>query len=374
MESPWGATVGELRRLCRRYVVVLRTAVVVLAGGAAVAQAPTDRLPLVVAVVVGLFGWSGMYLRYAPRSGLLLADSVLIMALCLVQGWVVRPDALPDSTNWVFAIVTISAGGHQWFTTTAAGLLLTTGFFAAHLTGKYLAAPDDLAVSAALALWIFGAAVLARLLWVLLHVGATQADRVIAASNRAARDGAVAAARRADEREHLAVLHDTAAATLLAVGTGMVAGTEPWLAEQAGRDLEILAAPREFPDGRADLARLLGEVARQAPITVRLHVPDPMPLPAGPAEAIGAAAREALANVARHAEVDTAVVVVTRTGPTVMVDVSDQGRGFTPDQVPPNRRGVSESIKQRMSRAGGHAAVTSRPGAGTVVRLRWSSE
>lgn len=374
MEPSGGATEGELRRLSHRYVVVLRTVAVVVVAGAALVQAPADRLPLVAAVVVGLWAWSAVYVRYAPRRWLLVVDTLLIAVLCLAQGWLVRPDALPDSTNWLLAVVTITVVGHQWSTTTAGGLLLTTVLLAAHLTGNFLAAPELLGTSVPLGLWVFGEAALSRLLRILLYAAARRADQAVAASERAGRAAAVAAARRADEREHLAVLHDTAAATLLAVGTRMVDGTEPWLAEQAARDLKVLAAQPEPPDGEADLALLLGEVARHAPVTVRLRAPRPMPMPAAPAAAIGAAAREALTNVARHAGVDTAELVATRTGTTTVVEVVDRGRGFAPDAVPPQRRGVAESIRRRMSRAGGRAVVTTRPGAGTVVRLEWTDE
>lgn len=369
-----GATEDELRRLSRRYVVVLRTATLLIVAGAAIAQAAPDRRPLVAAVVVGLCAWSAVYARYAPRRLLVAADAAVVAALCLAQGWLVRADALPDVTNWVLAVVMVTAVGHQWFTTVAGGVLLTAVLVAAYVTGGVLATPDVLASSAAIGTVVCGGAGLSRLLWFHLFAAARRADHALAASERAGRDAAVAAARRADEREHLAVLHDTAAATLLAVGTGMVEGTEPWLAEQAARDLAALTRRPAVPEGAADLAHLLGEVARQAPVTVRLRVPDPMPVPSAPAAAIGAATAEALANVARHAGVDTAELVATRAGAAIVVEVTDAGRGFARDEVPPHRRGLAESIERRMTRAGGRAVVTTRPGGGTVVRLEWPGE
>ncbi|MDQ3786393.1 MAG: ATP-binding protein, partial [Actinomycetota bacterium] len=151
----------------------------------------------------------------------------------------------------------------------------------------------------------------------------------------------------------------------------MVDGTEPWLAEHARRDLELLAAQPDSADGSVDLVAVLAEIAGQAPVSVRLDVPHPMPVPRAPAAAIGAAVREALTNVGRHAGVDTAEVVATRVDTVVVVEVADRGRGFSRDDVPPRRRGVAESIEQRMTRVGGHAVVTARPGGGTVVRLEW---
>jgi hypothetical protein len=374
MESSGGATEREVRRLRRRFVVLLRTAVLVGVGGAAVAQASADRLPLVVGVGAVLVAWSVVYARYAPRRWLLVADTLVIIVLCLAQRWLVPPESLPDSTNWVLAIVTISAVAHQWFSTTAGGALLATALVAAHLTGNALASPEIWATSVPLGLWTFGEAALSRVLYLLVHAGARQADQTIATSEQARRDAMVAAARRVDEREYLAILHDTAAGTLLAVGTRMVEGTEPWLVRQAARDLEILAAQPDFADRETDLARLLDTVAQQAPVTVELRTPRPMLMPAAPAAAIGAAVREALTNVARHAGVPAAELIASRTNGIVTVEITDRGRGFAPDEVPAHRRGVSESIEQRMARLGGRAVVITRPGAGTRVRLEWPDE
>jgi signal transduction histidine kinase len=98
-----------------------------------------------------------------------------------------------------------------------------------------------------------------------------------------------------------------------------------------------------------------------------------------------AAAREAMANAARHAcPADPGAAPGTagdpgRTVPVsvfaevedgrVEVFVRDRGRGFDPDRVPADRRGVSESIVGRMRRAGGRATILSSPGEGTEVEL-----
>ena len=273
------------------------------------------------------------------------------------------------SSSRVFAVVVITAVAHQWFTAPAAGALLTGALVTAHVAGL---APHTGVVSALpLGLTVLGTAGLSRLLWYHLFAAAARADRAVEASERSRRQVAVAAARRADEREHLAVLHDTAAATLLAVGTRMVEGTEPWLAEQAARDLEILARQPGTHDGETDLAALLDDLTTRAPVTVRLAVPRPLPVPVAPAAAIAAAVREALTNVARHADVGAAEVVATRTDAAVVVTVTDRGRGFAVDGVPPHRRGVAESIEWRVRQAGGRATVATEPGHGTVVRLEW---
>ena len=53
----------------------------------------------------------------------------------------------------------------------------------------------------------------------------------------------------------------------------------------------------------------------------------------------------------------------------LQVFVRDRGPGFDPDSVPPDRRGVRESIVGRMERHGGRARIASAPGSGTEVEL-----
>ncbi len=88
-------------------------------------------------------------------------------------------------------------------------------------------------------------------------------------------------------------------------------------------------------------------------------------------EALVAATREALTNAAKFAGESGPVAVYAELGPRrAEVYVRDRGRGFDPGRVPPDRRGVRESIVGRMERNGGTATVRSAPGSGTEVELR----
>ena len=114
-------------------------------------------------------------------------------------------------------------------------------------------------------------------------------------------------------------------------------------------------------------------------VTVRVvSVGGAADLPVPPAdEGIGAlarAAREAMANAAVHAGVDTVDVFAERDAGTVAVWVRDRGIGFDPDDLPADRHGVTGSIRGRMQRAGGSATITSGPSRGTEVALRIAVE
>ena len=51
------------------------------------------------------------------------------------------------------------------------------------------------------------------------------------------------------------------------------------------------------------------------------------------------------------------------------VFVRDRGKGFDPEAVPTDRKGLAESVRARMARRGGHAVIRSAPGEGTEVSL-----
>jgi signal transduction histidine kinase len=90
----------------------------------------------------------------------------------------------------------------------------------------------------------------------------------------------------------------------------------------------------------------------------------------GRAEAVLGAAREALLNAAKHAAEPGPLRVYAEIEDTqIEAFVRDRGPGFALDTVPPDRRGVRESIVGRMERAGGHAEVRLIPGGGTEVGL-----
>lgn len=85
--------------------------------------------------------------------------------------------------------------------------------------------------------------------------------------------------------------------------------------------------------------------------------------------ALLAAAREATVNAAKWSGAQV-VSLFAEVEPTeVSVFVRDRGRGFDPEGVPGDRKGLAESIRARMTRRGGSATVKSALGEGTEVAL-----
>ncbi|MPZ71965.1 MAG: ATP-binding protein [Nitriliruptorales bacterium] len=119
----------------------------------------------------------------------------------------------------------------------------------------------------------------------------------------------------------------------------------------------------------AAIADVAAELETRYPCRVEVVTVGDVALGTG-TDALVAATREALLNVAKHAAVQTAAVYAEVEDTNATVFVRDRGAGFEPGAVPPDRRGISESIVGRVRRHGGDAVIRSTPGAGTEVELR----
>jgi signal transduction histidine kinase len=364
-----GSAERELLRTGIRYSLGVRMVVVLVST---LAPLILESAPVPAAMVVaaaGVNAWSAWYAyRFARRGRWLVpADVAVLGAVCLSQVWTVPAREPPAGVTWIIGVAGITVIAYAWQLSLAGHAAATVIVMAAYLTGAAIADPHGWLEVAPVQLWLVIEAALSRALYLLVRHGARSADAAVARGERARRDAAVAEARRDDEREYLAALHDTASATLLMVASGVPCGH--WLAEQAARDLEVVNGRYRTASGDVDLVAHLREVARSIPLTVRWDAPDPVIVPAVEAATLAHGVREALTNVVRHAGVGEAVISLCRNEDTVTVEVADQGAGFDPLHVKGHRYGVTRSIVERMARAGGRAEVISRPGHGTRVRL-----
>jgi len=89
----------------------------------------------------------------------------------------------------------------------------------------------------------------------------------------------------------------------------------------------------------------------------------------GDLNALLAAAREATVNAAKWSGAGVISLYAEVEPERVEVAVRDRGKGFDPDAVPGDRKGLAESIHGRMSRHSGSATVHSAVGEGTKVTL-----
>ncbi len=78
-------------------------------------------------------------------------------------------------------------------------------------------------------------------------------------------------------------------------------------------------------------------------------------------------AQEAMTNAARHAEASRILVTVLSQGDRVGVRVEDDGRGFNPADIDPERHLGIRSMTARVQQLGGDLTIESKPNQGTVV-------
>lgn len=366
-----GEAVRLLNSFGHRYAAAVRVATLPPIAAIALLRASTDEFAataLTVAVAViwtCVQGWLRRTVTVPVAS-----DVVVLLGLCLSVFWT---GAVEDNnTAWLRLLVTFACVTWQWHTAPLPGII------AALVTGGSMLVIFALAGQGPTSslLWVPVMAVMSRAAWTVITRSAERADRVAAEAERARRESAVVAAVRAEERELANSLHDTAATTLLMVGTGQVPAGASWLAPQARRDLARLrsSAGGRRPD-QADLVDLLRAGLDAGHLTVELDAPRTLPLPFDVASAITGAIGEALNNVRRHAGTDRALVRLHGGPSAVRVEISDDGKGFAVgDDASTSRRGLRESVHGRMEHVGGVATIISAEGAGTVVRLEWRSD
>lgn len=219
--------------------------------------------------------------------------------------------------------------------------------------------------------------VLAGIAYEVLSRGAEQADAavVLQISRRAKIDSELAAhmAGRAARR----VIHDKLVNALKSAGA-FHSSSLAWEEVQVDLQAAGVALRRTDTGPRdSDLVRQLEDAASSVrKIDVRIPNRPYVELPSAVQHAMSGAVGEALRNVAEHARVAKATVMVTRIvqpdGAGAQVDVIDQGVGFNPGSANGDRLGVRNSIVARLEDVGGEATIESTPGAGTRVRLRWT--
>lgn len=191
-----------------------------------------------------------------------------------------------------------------------------------------------------------------------------------------------------EERERIAKeLHDGIIQSLFAVGMGLQ-GTAALAAspatakrieaaveelDRAIRDLRNYIfglRPGILADRQLDQAlQVLGEeMHARSDATVEVHVDPALAASLSPRSAdIVQLTREALSNVARHAQARHAKVSLSRKGPKAVLTIEDDGIGFdTKGDWPGNGM---RNLRVRAAELGGRLDITSEPGKGTRLRV-----
>jgi signal transduction histidine kinase len=193
------------------------------------------------------------------------------------------------------------------------------------------------------------------------------------------------------ERARLArELHDTVAQTLYAITLGAVRARtllEQNEAAEAERTIEkvlqlansghselrtllsVIRSHRFTSGGLVEaLENLAAEARQRRGIDIRISVRDEPELPVATKEAVVMVAREALHNVAKHANASRVEIELAYNANQMVISITDNGRGFDPTKPRPGHFGL-QSMRERAANIGGALALVSGIGCGTQVRL-----
>ncbi len=179
---------------------------------------------------------------------------------------------------------------------------------------------------------------------------------------------------RSEERAEMAAhLHDSVLHTLALIQRADAPPEVATLARGQERELRAWLYGRTAPGGGERLSTAVEAVAARVEALHNVVV-DAVVVGDGPMDerswAIVHACQEAANNAARHSGAQRVSVYVEAEPDAITAFVRDQGKGFDPEAVPGDRRGIAESIRGRMRRHGGTAVIASEPGEGTEVHLR----
>jgi signal transduction histidine kinase len=183
------------------------------------------------------------------------------------------------------------------------------------------------------------------------------------------RRGRIRSEARAEMAAHL---HDSVLHTLALIQRADASPEVVGLARRQERELRAWLYRVPLPaDGRLRPAveEIATRVEQRHNVPVDVVVVGDAPLDDA-ARALVDACQEAAFNAARHSGAPLVSVYVEVEPDELTGFVRDEGKGFDPDQVPTDRRGIADSIRGRIRRHGGSVSIVSSPGEGTEVQLR----
>lgn len=141
-------------------------------------------------------------------------------------------------------------------------------------------------------------------------------------------------------------------------------------ARQAIDGLRVTPTGKGGDELRQWLQQTLAEYEAQ-PFSVEVEVDEtPFSLPDEVHAQLIRIVQEALSNIRKHAKASKAWISVIQKQNDFILEIRDNGIGFTPEDVPsPSRFGL-RGMRERAELLGADFQVISQPGAGTTIRLR----
>jgi signal transduction histidine kinase len=331
-------------------------------------SSPVDR-PGVVAVTMGaVTAWTAcaVYVSFRNRRWLetwwFLATDTIIAVLSLMAGTWAGSSTFAGGYPLTAIFAAIYGRG------TAGGLFAASALTATAVVRLSGTTQDPAAQTSFVIVYIFSAAAAA---WIFAAI--RSADRRRVTAEQALAEQQVRLARSEERAEVAAHLHDSVLQTLALIQRRAQDGDEVTaLARRQERELrDWLYGHQVLSDGgfREAVVAMGAEVEDMVGTPVEVVVVgDCERTPS--VNALIKAGREAAINAGKHSGTDEISIYGEARDGSVALFVKDRGSGFDPATIDAERRGIAESIIQRMERHGGTATVHSEPGAGTEVQLK----
>ncbi len=329
----------------------------------------------------------GMVIRSWRRGNLGLWPYVhgatVLIAMVRWPSLVVDPTALPEGFQawvwWLVGTATISMGivNPRWLgwvylvVASTSWYLLDTSIYGG--SGDW-----DLALQDSIYVFLLGGTVssLVRL----TREGARRADEANSiAIAKAVEQAQIDATER--ERQRIdALVHDRVLNTLLVAAKANSPAdyqAASIAASEAVASLESAAIEQESSSGVTTLGlyRSLRKAALRASpdISVEIISAGLEEIPSDIAQSFTEATLQAIDNALRHSSASRIRLILGHPDATgIVVQISDDGKGFNLERLPKDRLGIRTSIQARIESVGGSAKIFSELGQGTIVELRWS--
>jgi signal transduction histidine kinase len=383
--------------------LLLSGVVVSLAMG--VRSMPTEHAaawfdPVAVALVV--IPTVGVVLAAAHRNARMLDISTRIYVggyFIAIALWAVAWDGVPIDdvrVNWLTSLIGLAAFAAVIMQPFAVALLVLLLSVIGYVWMSAISSVDGLSRDLiATAMWpLLFTALLLTLARKTLNTVREYDDARSMAIEEAVEEARLEAGNRERARFD-ALVHDRVIATLIAAEPGAQSPTTIAQARSALSELDRLAsggldgATIGDTESLARLRNAVSDLSDRVEVRVEARFdlgrepdadggsdsgPEPVSYPSPVVHALSEAAGEAVRNSLRHAGDDANIAVLIEMKPRfVRVTVSDDGRGFDPAAVPPERLGIAVSIRRRMSLIdGGWGRLASVIDRGTTVQVGWS--
>jgi len=325
------------------------------------------------------------FVRYRVREAHVLGSLIYLVALCTWPLAVDENVAVSTGPHWLYQLLTVATAmaaiGYSTRIAIVYLVVVPAIYGVIRVTAPGGGAEWVQALLESLYSIVLGGAIV-----VIVSMLRSAAASVDSAQSTALDRYSYAVRQHATEVERVqvdSIVHDSVLTTLLSAARAYTPEAKELAATMAANAIgHLRAAALVGPDDGSTVsvttvAQRVADAATELghPFELRTRPLVTMAIPAQAADAVHAAAVQAMVNSIQHAGTDKAVsrwlAIRGAVDGGIIIEVGDTGSGFAFIDVPNERLGLRVSIIERVANAGGVAEIDSVAGEGTVITIRW---